>query len=184
MLLEESRADIQLGLIDLPKRPTYHALAILQTADPYVFFIDIDLKKTGNCSHVAQDGDLFLLSTQPHGELGHASVCFAIAIEIGNYSCFQRGFRVLVSEYYKDVNFQAIKHVSFLTNIMGGITLSKAMTSVGLGGSAAVESIIWIDEKVTKINQAFSGILKHFALDLTFLICYFVCRKSAVVVNW
>ncbi|XP_071674797.1 uncharacterized protein [Lolium perenne] len=152
LLLEETRANIQLGLFDLAKGPTYHALSVSPTSDPCVFFIDIDLNIPTDCFHIAEDGDLFLLTTQPHGEFDHTSVCFAVAIEVGRYSCFQRGFRVLVSKYHKDFNLRATKYVSFLTNIMGGITLSKAMTSVERRGSSAVESILWIDEKAkTKI---------------------------------
>ena len=157
-LLEETRASIHLGLLDLAKGQTYHALSILQTATQHVYFIDIDLKKSSDCSHIAEDGDLFLLSTQPHGKLENTSGCFAIATEIGRYPCFQKGFRVLVSKYHKDFDFQAIKHVSFLTNIMGGIILSKAMSCVERGDSAAVKSILWTNEKVNMMNESFVGV--------------------------
>ncbi|KAM0883288.1 hypothetical protein ACQ4PT_031714 [Festuca glaucescens] len=152
LLLEETRASINIGLFDLVKGKTYHALSISPTATPYVHFIDIDLKKSVGCSHIAKDGDLFLLHTQPQGGPDHTSGCFALATEVGPYPCFQKGFRAFVSKYHNDFNFKEIKHVSFLTNIMGGITLSKAITSVERGGSTAVESILWIDKKAkTKV---------------------------------
>jgi hypothetical protein len=157
LLLEETRASINIELFDLVKGKTYHALSISPTATPYVHFIDIDLKKSVGCSHIAKDGDLFLLHTEPQGAPDHTSGCFALATEVGRYPCFQKSFRAFVSKDHNDFNFKEIKHVSFLTNIMGGITLSKAMTSVERGGSTALESILWIDKKVNIVNLSFGG---------------------------
>jgi hypothetical protein len=147
LLLEETRASMNLGLLDLAKGQTYDVLSISQTATQYVYFIDIDLNKSSDCSHIVKDGDFFFLTTQPKGESDHSG-CFAVATEVGCYPCFQKSFRVLVSQYHKDCNFQEIKHATFLTNIMGGIHLAKTMISVEHGGSTTVESVLWTNEKV------------------------------------
>ncbi|TVU05879.1 hypothetical protein EJB05_49081, partial [Eragrostis curvula] len=68
LLLEEIRASINIGISDLARATTYRGLSILDTSTPHVYYVDIDLNNLDGCSHIAKDGDLFFLRTQPIGK--------------------------------------------------------------------------------------------------------------------
>ncbi|KAL6654461.1 hypothetical protein ACP70R_007926 [Stipagrostis hirtigluma subsp. patula] len=147
LLLEETRASIQFAMLQPAKVQSYRAISVSCTDTPYLFYIDIDLRSLDGCYHVAEDGDLFFLSSQPLKQMD-ISGCFAVAVEIGRDTCFQKSFRVLVSE--KNPNFDTIMYASFLTNITKAINISKAITSVGRDPSGIVESVLRMEEKVKR----------------------------------
>ncbi|KAL6637249.1 hypothetical protein ACP70R_024821 [Stipagrostis hirtigluma subsp. patula] len=145
LLLEETRASIQFAMSE--PMQSYRAISVSCTDTPYLFYVDIDLRSLDGCYHVAEDGDLFFLSSQPLKQMD-ISGYFAIAAEIGRDTCFQKSFRVLVSE--KNPNFDTIMYVSFLTNITKAINISKAITSVGRDPSGRIESILCMKEMVER----------------------------------
>nr|TKW40193.1 hypothetical protein SEVIR_1G230100v2 [Setaria viridis] len=145
LLLEEIRASLQSEISASERAKSYHVLSVVHTDTPDVYYIDIDVHQLGSCSHVAEDGDIFFL-----GELKHMIGCFAIVVGVGRNTGFHRSFRLLIPHYHNNVKFDAIKEVTFLTNIMEGINLSKAMRYIKRGGSAAVESVLCIAGKVEK----------------------------------
>lgn len=136
---------------------------MVHTNTPDVYYIDIDVHQLGSCSHVAEDDDIFFL-----GELKHRIGCFAIVVGVGRKTDFHRSFRLLIPQYHNNVKFEAIKEITFLTNIMEGINLSKAMRYIKRGGSADVESVLCIAGKVKTMNLSFGGVPKQFFL--TFLL--------------
>ncbi|KAL6599627.1 hypothetical protein ACP70R_045764 [Stipagrostis hirtigluma subsp. patula] len=162
LLLEETRASIQFAMSEPVQ--SYRAISVSCTDTPYLFYIDIDLRSLDGCYHVAEDGDLFFLSSQPLKQMD-ISGYFAIAAEIGRDTCFQKSFRVLVSE--KNPNFDTIMYVSFLTNITKAINISKAITSVGRDPFGRVESILCMEEKVTRKGMSCGECALEDSVDAT-----------------
>lgn len=148
LLLEETRAVLHMEILGLQKPRTDRALSVSHTSMQNMLYIDIDLNSTGGCSHIVRDGDLFLWSSQDLRKPDHNLGCLAIATGIGRNVSYLRSFRVLVSECHEDLNFEEVKYVIFLSNIMWAIGVSKAVTSILHGNSAAVGSILSIVEKV------------------------------------
>jgi hypothetical protein len=146
LLLEEIRASLQSKISATERAKSYRVLSVVHTDTPDVYYIDIDVHQLSSCSHVAEDGDIFLI-----GESKHMIGCFAVVLGVGRNTGFHRSFRLLIPNYHNNVKLEAIKEeVTFLTNIMEAVNISKAMRYIEHGDSAAVESVLCIDGKVKR----------------------------------
>uniref|UniRef100_A0A0D9XUS6 DNA2/NAM7 helicase-like C-terminal domain-containing protein n=1 Tax=Leersia perrieri TaxID=77586 RepID=A0A0D9XUS6_9ORYZ len=177
LLLDEIRRNIKSSLLEVATAQCYHALSVSFAGSSSTYYIDVDLSRLDGCQHVVADGDLFFLSSEPSSD--HLSGCFGIATDVGCDNRFHRSFKVFVSENQKESDLESIKYVSFLTNIMEEMNISKALVSIASGDVGIINSILRHNEKCNRTYKCAESCAHGFG-DCTYLEKYNEEQQSAM----